>query len=128
MKSPIIIALDTDKKSVFELIEKIDPSECKVKVGSQLFTASGPIIIEKLNDLGFDVFLDLKFHDIPNTVKNGLEAIVNLNPYFTTIHITCVDEMQKIANLHKKNVQNLLIGGKVPGEPLFCCIKQTNKG
>ena len=65
MKSPIIIALDMEIKSALELAQKIDPKVCKVKVGSELFTKGGPKVIEKLKDLGFDVFLDLKFHDIP---------------------------------------------------------------
>ena len=68
MGSPIIVALDLDPKSALELANKIDPQDCKVKVGSQLFTASGPKIIKELKNLGFEIFLDLKFHDIPNTV------------------------------------------------------------
>jgi len=88
MKSPIIVALDMGPKNALDLAKEIDPQECRVKVGSQLFTIGGPLVIEKLNDLGFDVFLDLKFHDIPNTVRKGLEAISLLKPYFTSIHIS----------------------------------------
>ena len=112
MKSPIIIALDTDKKSVFELIEKIDPSECKVKVGSQLFTASGPIIIEKLNDLGFDVFLDLKFHDIPNTVEKSIEEAVKMGVWMLNVHSLGGKQMLNAALqvIEKATVKPLLIG------------------
>ena len=112
MKSPIIIALDTDKKSVFELIEKIDPSECKVKVGSQLFTASGPIIIEKLNDLGFDVFLDLKFHDIPNTVEKSIEEAVKMGVWMSNVHSLGGKQMLNAALqvIEKATVKPLLIG------------------
>ena len=73
MKSPIIVALDMESKRALELAKKLNPQECKVEVGSQQFTADGPVIIEKLNDLGFDVFLDLKFHDIPSTVNKLLK-------------------------------------------------------
>ena len=59
MKKSVIVALDMDMQDALKLVEKIDPTDCKVKVGSQLFTTSGPIIIEKLNNLGFDIFLDL---------------------------------------------------------------------
>ena len=56
MKSPIIVALDMESKRALELAKKLNPQECKLKVGSQLFTADGPIIIDKLNELGFDIF------------------------------------------------------------------------
>lgn len=112
MKSPIIIALDTDKKSVFELIKKIDPSECKVKVGSQLFTASGPKIIEKLNDLGFDIFLDLKFHDIPNTVEKSIEEAVKMGVWMLNVHSLGGKQMLRAALqvIEKATVKPLLIG------------------
>ena len=112
MKSPIIIALDTDKKSVFELIKKIDPSECKVKVGSQLFTASGPKIIEKLNDLGFDIFLDLKFHDIPNTVEKSIEEAVKMGVWMLNVHSLGGKQMLNAALqvIEKATVKPLLIG------------------
>ena len=56
MGSPIIVALDMDHKSALELAKKIDPEECKVKVGSQLFTTSGPEVIRELKNLGFEIF------------------------------------------------------------------------
>ena len=59
MKSPIIVALDMGPKNALEIAKKLDPQECKVKVGSQLFTSSGPKVIYELNKLGFDIFLDL---------------------------------------------------------------------
>ena len=86
MKSPIIIALDMDIKSSIELAKKIDPKECKVKVGSELFTTSGPNVIEKLKDLGFDIFLDLKFHDIPNTVRKSVQAAIKMGVWMLNLH------------------------------------------
>ena len=59
MNSPLIVALDLEAKEALKLANKIDPDHCKVKVGSQLFTSQGPIIIKQLNELGFDIFLVL---------------------------------------------------------------------
>ena len=72
----IIIALDYDNDTdVLDLCNKLSPAECRLKVGKQLFTKYGPDIIEKIHNLGFEIFLDLKFHDIPTTVhKACLEA------------------------------------------------------
>ena len=66
--SKVIVALDYDNQSsAMNLVEQLDPTECRVKVGKELFTAAGPVLVKGLVDRGFDVFLDLKFHDIPNT-------------------------------------------------------------
>ena len=97
MKSPIIVALDMGPKNALDLAKEIDPQECKVKVGSQLFTSSGPIVIEKLNDLGFDVFLDLKFHDIPNTVAKAVTAAAELGVWMVNVHASGGPEMMSKA-------------------------------
>ena len=86
MSSPIIVALDMDQKSALELANKIDPQDCKVKVGSQLFTASGPKVIKELKNLGFEIFLDLKFHDIPNTVRKAVEMAIEMGVTVIGIH------------------------------------------
>ena len=78
METPIIVALDMGPKKALEIAKNLNPEECRLKVGSQLFSESGPKIIEKLKDLGFDIFLDLKFHDIPNTVKKSVEAALKM--------------------------------------------------
>ena len=112
MKSPIIIALDMDIKSALKLAEKIDPAVCKLKVGSQLFTTSGPFVIEKLNDLGFDIFLDLKFHDIPNTVSKSVEAAVKMGVWMLNVHSLGGKEMLNAAYavIEKSKIKPLLLG------------------
>ena len=97
----VFIALDNMSASrARNIIEKYKDKVHGFKVNHLLMHDLAPF--DNLN-----IFLDLKLWDIPNTVKNGIEAIADLNPYFTTIHITGGDEMQKIANLSKKNVKVL---------------------
>ena len=86
-----------ESKRALELAKKLNPQECKVKVGSQLFTADGPMIIEKLNELGFDIFLDLKFHDIPNTVKKAVEAVIEMGVWMLNVHSLGGKEMLRAA-------------------------------
>ena len=104
----IIVALDNinlyDSKY---LVDEIKNQVFAFKVGYDFFLNFGLDGYNQIKNKKVNIFLDLKLHDIPNTIKNGIEAIANLNPYFTTIHITGGDEMQKIANLNKKNVKVL---------------------
>ena len=112
MKSPIIVALDMESERALELAKKLNPQECKVKVGSQLFTADGPIIIEKLNELGFDIFLDLKFHDIPNTVKKAVEVAIKMGVWMLNVHSLGGKEMLRAAYevVEKGSIKPLLVG------------------
>jgi len=112
MKSPIIVALDIESERALELAKKLNPQECKVKVGSQLFTADGPIIIEKLNELGFDIFLDLKFHDIPNTVKKAVEEVIKMGVWMLNVHSLGGKEMLRAAYevVEKASIKPLLVG------------------
>jgi orotidine-5'-phosphate decarboxylase len=112
MKSPIIVALDMGPKNALDLAKEIDPQECRVKVGSQLFTIGGPLVIEKLNDLGFDVFLDLKFHDIPNTVRKAVEATIKMGVWMLNIHSLGGKEMLRVAHevIEKASIKPLLVG------------------
>ena len=72
MNSPIVVALDyPTQQQALDMARQLDPSLCRLKVGKELFTASGPSVLEELHKLDFDVFLDLKFHDIPNTCAKG---------------------------------------------------------
>ena len=112
MKSPIIVALDMESERALELAKKLNPQECKVKVGSQLFTVDGPIIIEKLNELGFDIFLDLKFHDIPNTVKKAVETVIKMGVWMLNVHSLGGKEMLRAAYevVEKVSIKPLLVG------------------
>ena len=86
MTSPVIVALDLEHTLAIDLAKKLDPENCRLKVGSQLFTSAGPKVIEELYMLGFDVFLDLKFHDIPNTVAQSVKAASNLGVWMLNVH------------------------------------------
>jgi orotidine-5'-phosphate decarboxylase len=83
----IIVALDyPDGESAWALIQQLDPKLCRVKVGKELFTAAGPDLVRKLVSAGFDVFLDLKFHDIPNTVAAACKAAAGLGVWMMNVH------------------------------------------
>jgi len=112
MTSPIIVALDMNPNRALDLVNNLDPEECKLKVGSQLFTYGGPKIIEKLNDLGFDIFLDLKFHDIPNTVRNAVEASIELGVWALNVHSLGGQEMLKAASevIREASSKTILLG------------------
>ena len=85
--SRIIVALDyADKKQAFSFVDKISPDQCKLKVGKELFTRCGPQFVESLVAKEFDVFLDLKFHDIPNTVKQAVYAAGQLGVWMVDVH------------------------------------------
>ena len=86
MENKIIIPLDLDKSAALNLAKKFDPTKCRLKVGSQLFTSSGPKFIKDLQSLGFDVFLDLKFHDIPNTVYEAIRSAADLGVWMINVH------------------------------------------
>jgi orotidine-5'-phosphate decarboxylase len=84
---PIIVALDfSSLSSAMKKAEQLDPKLCKVKVGKELFTKVGPHSVTSLRKLGFDVFLDLKFHDIPNTVARACEAAADLGCWMVNLH------------------------------------------
>ena len=83
----IIVALDYAKAAqALALAERLDPAACRLKVGKELFTAAGPQLVETLIARGFDVFLDLKFHDIPNTVAKACEAAARLGVWMLNVH------------------------------------------
>ena len=97
MTSPIIVALDLERVLALDLAKSLDPNNCRLKVGSQLFTSAGPRVIEQLSTLGFDIFLDLKFHDIPNTVAQSVKAASNLGVWMLNIHASGGSTMMKAA-------------------------------
>ena len=78
--SNVIVALDFDSpEAAIDLATTLDPSTVRLKVGKQLFTLAGPDMVRALQDHGFDIFLDLKFHDIPNTVAKAVRAAADLS-------------------------------------------------
>ncbi|WP_300478180.1 orotidine-5'-phosphate decarboxylase [Shewanella sp.] len=84
---PILVALDYDNKNhALQLIEKLDPNMCRLKVGKEMFTLFGPQLVKDIHDRGFDLFLDLKFHDIPNTVAKAVAAAAELGVWMTNVH------------------------------------------
>src|SRR5512147_309107 len=83
----IIVALDfADAASALALVARLDPALCRLKVGKELFTASGPELVRALVARGFEVFLDLKFHDIPNTVAAACRAAAGLGVWMMNVH------------------------------------------
>jgi orotidine-5'-phosphate decarboxylase len=85
--SKIIVALDyAEASSALALVDRLDPQLCRVKVGKELFTAAGPQLVETLVQRGYSVFLDLKFHDIPNTVAKACQAASRLGVWMLNVH------------------------------------------
>jgi len=90
----IIVALDFPSQNpALELVDKLDPSKCRLKVGKELFTRSGPQLVEGLQKRGFDVFLDLKFHDIPNTTSAAVGAAADLGVWMVNVHASGGEKM-----------------------------------
>ena len=86
-QSPVIVALDApDPDTALALARRLDPAACRVKVGKELFTAAGPALLGALHELGFEVFLDLKFHDIPNTVAGALLSAARQGVWMVNVH------------------------------------------
>lgn len=73
-------------EACLHLAKQLDPKQCRLKIGKELFTLAGPALVEKLMRLGFEIFLDLKFHDIPNTVAKAVKAAANLGVWMVNVH------------------------------------------
>lgn len=83
----ILIALDfPTPREALALAQRLDPQHCRLKVGKELFTLAGPTVVEQLQKLGFQIFLDLKFHDIPNTVAQAVKAAAKLGVWMVNVH------------------------------------------
>tara|TARA_Y100000992_G_scaffold69551_1_gene43516 strand:+ start:815 stop:1492 length:678 start_codon:yes stop_codon:yes gene_type:complete len=103
----IIVALDyNDSKEVSKFIDSIDPSLCRLKIGKELFTKYGPKTIQEFHDKGFEVFLDLKFHDIPTTVYKACISAFSLNVWMLNIHLSGGYDMAIAAMKAKKDCQS----------------------
>lgn len=94
----IVVALDFDKQAdAMELVDRLDPSLCRLKVGKEMFTHFGPDFVKELHSKGFDVFLDLKFHDIPNTVAKAVKAAADMGVWMVNVHASGGSKMMKAA-------------------------------
>lgn len=90
----IIVALDFPSENpALDLVDKLDPVKCRLKVGKELFTRSGPQLVERLQGRGFEVFLDLKFHDIPNTTSAAVAAAADLGVWMVNVHASGGEKM-----------------------------------
>ncbi len=96
--SPIIVALDFPyREHALDMADRLDPTQCRVKVGKELFTREGPTILHDLHERGFDVFLDLKFHDIPNTVAKACGVAADLGVWMVNVHASGGSRMMAAA-------------------------------
>ena len=113
MKTPVIVALDyPSAQPALELVEQLRPRLCRLKVGKELFTRSGPALVEELQRRGFEVFLDLKYHDIPNTVAAAVRAAAELGVWMVNVHASGGRRMMEAAAEALQGVAHrpLLIG------------------
>jgi orotidine-5'-phosphate decarboxylase len=114
MTHKIIVALDyADAMSALALVERLDPALCRLKVGKELFTVAGPELVRVLVARGFEVFLDLKFHDIPNTVAAACRAAAGLGVWMLNVHASGGRRMMTAA-------QQALAG--LPNRPLLIAV------
>jgi len=110
MSKKIIVALDLDNISkALKLVKKLKKEVYAFKIGHEFFYNFGISGYKKIYNICPNIFLDLKLHDIPNTVQKGLKAILKLKPIFTTIHISGGDDMQKIS-VSKNNKKTTILG------------------
>lgn len=109
----IVVALDyADAAEALALVEELDPGYCRLKVGKELFTRGGPALVEQLVNDDFDVFLDLKFHDIPNTVAQACAAAADLGVWMVNVHALGGRRMMEAARdaVERAAYRPLLIG------------------
>lgn|SRR5690554_27728 len=114
MSSPIVVALDFPSEAqALALAERLNPQQCRLKVGKELFTRCGPKVVEGLHALGFEVFLDLKFHDIPNTTAMAVKAAAELGVWMVNVHcsggLKMMQACREVLEQHNGNTP-LLIG------------------
>ena len=103
----VVVALDFDKKQdALSFVDRIQPTDARLKVGKEMFTYFGPEFVKQLTGKGFDVFLDLKFHDIPNTVAKAVTAAADLGVWMVNVHASGGSQMMTKAKLALDNYGN----------------------
>ncbi len=108
MNKKLIVALDFDNADkALNFLNNLDPNKCLVKVGLELFISEGWKILDLISDRGFEIFLDLKLHDIPNTVAKSIKKISNFNVALTTVHLSGGMNMLEAASSEKANIKIL---------------------
>jgi len=113
MHSPIIVAVDSPSLAqALTLADQLSPAQCRLKVGKELFTSAGPAVVEALQGRGFEIFLDLKFHDIPNTVAAACRVAAELGVWMVDVHASGGPAMLAAARAAVDRVRKppLLIG------------------
>ena len=113
MTSKIIVALDYEKESdALALVDQIDPSLCRLKVGKEMFTTLGINFVKQLHQRNFDVFLDLKYHDIPNTVARAVRSVADLGVWMVDLHasggLRMMEEAKRILEPYGKDAPLLI--------------------
>ncbi len=111
-QTPIIVALDfPDAATAVAMADRLNPTHCRVKVGKELFTAAGPQVVEALQNKGFEVFLDLKFHDIPNTTAGAVRSAAELGVWMVNVHASGGRRMMEACRevLNKRTGQRPLL-------------------
>ena len=116
----VIVALDFDDAAkAMALVDQLDPAACKLKVGKEMFTLFGPEFVKSLIAKGFDIFLDLKFHDIPNTVAKACKAAAEMGVWMVNVHASGGMEMMKAA-------KNAITGSSHPQTKLIAVTVLTS--
>ena len=113
MTSKIIVALDYEKESdALALVDQIDPSLCRLKVGKEMFTTLGMNFVKQLHQRNFDFFLDLKYHDIPNTVARAVRSAADLGVWMVDLHasggLRMMEEARSILEPYGKDAPLLI--------------------
>ena len=111
-KSPIIVAIDKHNlDEALILADSLDPTLCRLKVGKQLFTTCGPNVVKSLQNRGFEIFLDLKFHDIPNTTAQAVLAAADMGVWMVNVHASVGSDAMALCKnrLLSKGYNTLLI-------------------